>query len=68
MLRMTDAEIIVALGDSAKVADHLKVPQNTVSNWKARGIPWPKRIQVHGLARKLRVALPEGFLSTKRVS
>jgi len=65
---MTDAEIIVALGDSAEVATQLRVSQTAVSNWKLRGIAWPKRIAVRELARKRRVKLPDDFLSNKRPS
>lgn len=67
MAHMTDAQIIIALGDSAAVSAALGIPQNTVSNWKVRGISWPKRADVKELARKKRVSLPRDFLSNKRV-
>lgn len=63
---MTDAEIIEALGDSGKVADALGLKQNTVSNWKERGISWHKRAYVRELARKKRIALPSDFMLIKR--
>lgn len=62
---MTDADVIVALGDTAKLAEALGVAQNTTSNWKARGIPWAMRAQVKAVARRKRVSLPSDFLTVK---
>lgn len=63
---MTDEEVIVALGDSPKLAQLLGKPVSTVSNWKLRGISWPMRPHVRELARRRRLKLPEDFLTNKR--
>lgn len=62
---MKDAEIITALGGTAKVAEALGVALNTTSNWKGRGIPWQMRPKVKALARRKRLALPADFLTVK---
>lgn len=64
---MNDADIIVALGDTAGLAEALGVRTNSISNWKTRGIPWPVRAVVRDLARRKRVKLPDDFLTNKRV-
>lgn len=63
---MNDAEVIVALGDTAAVADLLGVAQNTVTNWKARGIAWRYRPQLKDYAKRKRISIPDDFLSTRR--
>lgn len=59
----THADLIVALGDTSTVATTLGLRDNRVSNWKQRGIAWRYRPRVAALARRKRVALPEGFLA-----
>ncbi len=63
---MYDADIIVALGDNAAVADALGLSRSTTANWKERGIPWKMRAKVKELARRKRVSLPADFLMEKR--
>jgi len=65
MLPMTDRDLIVALGDTAALAEALSVSPTSVSNWKGRGIPWPMRPVVKDLARRKRIKLPADFLTTK---
>lgn len=64
---MNDRDLIVALGDSAVLAERLGVTQPAVSNWKARGIPWQVRPDIKELARRKRIKLPSDFLTTKRL-
>ena len=59
---MTTAEIIVALGDTGEVAKALGIADNTVSNWKQRGIPWRWKPRVAILAKERKVMLPADFL------
>ncbi len=63
---MKDGEVIVAIGDSAEVAQQLGIGQSTVSNWKLRGISWRMRPKIKDLARRRRVKLPEDFLTVQR--
>lgn len=62
---MTDAEVIIALGDTAILADALGIKPQAVSNWKGRGIPWPTRPVIKDMARRKRIKLPADFLTTK---
>lgn len=60
---MTDAEIIVALGDTGAVAKELGLSDSRVSNWKTRGIPWRYRGTVSALAKRRRIAIPDNFMA-----
>lgn len=64
---MTDADVIIALGDTAAVAEMLGLAKQRTSNWKGRGIPWEMRPLVRDLARRKRVKLPANFLYQKRL-
>jgi hypothetical protein len=55
--------LIVALGDTGAVADELGLMDSRVSNWKQRGVAWRYRPKIAALAKRKRVALPEGFLA-----
>lgn len=57
------ASLIVALGDTAAVAEALGLRDNRISNWKQRGVPWRFRPKLAALAKRKRIALPEGFLA-----
>lgn len=57
------AELIRRLGGTAVVAQELRLEQNTVSNWLRRGVPWKHRYAVYQLARRRRIALPDGFMA-----
>jgi hypothetical protein len=59
---MSDAKIIEALGDTGVVAKALQLSDSRVSNWKSRGIAWRYRPAIAALAKRKRVALPDGFL------
>jgi hypothetical protein len=49
---MTPAQIIVALGDTAEVADALGVGLSVVSNMKVRGLPKSRLLAIYALARE----------------
>lgn len=59
---MTHADLVDQLGGSASLADHFTLDQSTVSCWRTRGVSRAYRPAVADLARKRKVALPEGFL------
>jgi hypothetical protein len=50
---MTSAEIIMALGNTGQVAKALGVSLAAVSNWKARGIPHSRGLDVAQMAWQL---------------
>jgi hypothetical protein len=56
MAGMTAAEIIIALGDTADVAAMLGDSLSTVSNWKLRGIPRSRQLDVLEVAHRKRMA------------
>lgn len=62
---MTDRDVIIALGDTAALAEALDASTTSISNWKGRGIPWQMRPLVKDLAKRKRVKLPADFLTTK---
>lgn len=49
---MNAAEIIEKLGDTAVVADELKLNLPVVSNWKLRGIPPSRWLDIRQLAER----------------
>ena len=59
---MTSEQIIDGLGGTGAVADRLRLSQNTVSNWKRRGIPWRYRPAIAAMASAASIDLPAGFL------
>jgi hypothetical protein len=56
---MKDAEVIEALGGTAKVARDLGVRAQLVSGWKKRGISAEQRPAVLALARSVRLSVDE---------
>ena len=65
---MTHTELIVALGDTSQLASALGLKDNQVSNWKQRGIAWPYRAVIADMAKRKKVALPDGFLDPREES
>lgn len=53
---------IEKLGDTGAVASITGQKDSTVSNWKARSIPWRFRPQLAEIAKQRGVDVPEGFL------
>lgn len=58
---MTHADLIDALGGPTTVGRLTGQKQNTVSNWKGRGVPWRWRAKLAAEARKNGVDVPEDF-------
>jgi len=52
---MTADEIIVALGDTAKVAARFDLRLPAVSNWKERGLPRSRLMDIHEFAVEQRL-------------
>lgn len=53
MRGMNAAEIIEALGDTAEVSAATGMSVQAVSNWKLRGIPPGRWLDIHQLAQRL---------------
>lgn len=68
--QMTDEQIILALGDSAALAERIgnNLTSRAVCHWKSRGIPWKWRHEVRKVAIKAKIKLPENFLYEKALS
>ncbi len=57
--------LIDQLGGYRAVASELGQNETTVSNWRARGVPWRWRPVVAQLAKRKKVVLPADFLQPK---
>lgn len=56
------ADLIDRLGGTASVANRLGVADNTVANWRERGISWRWRAQLSLIAGQEGVEVPPDFL------
>jgi transcriptional regulator with XRE-family HTH domain len=61
---MTDREAIEKAGVT-KVAKAMGVTQSMVSNWKKRGVPWPRRQAFAEAADGLGVVLDYAFVTER---
>lgn len=61
-----DGRHLVATLGTGVVAAALDEALNTVSNWRARGVPRAKRPAVAEVARQHGVDVPAGFLAGRR--
>jgi hypothetical protein len=65
MFGMEHAKFIDSLGGSNAVAAALRLSQNTVGNWKKRGVPWRYRPTLERMAERQGVAVPPDFIADK---
>lgn len=61
MKDQTATDFINLLGDTAKVAEMLRIEKNVVSNWKARGIPLVQLLNLVRIAKAKRKPIPEAY-------
>lgn len=64
----TDAELIEALGDTAKVAAAFEIHPNRVSDWKKRGIPADYKAGFGELADAQGIRLPRAWFGPEPVA
>ena len=60
---MSHSHLIDQLGGTGAVCKKLGVRPSQVANWRERGISWQWRPAIAELAKTLKVALPDDFLS-----
>jgi len=56
-------DLLNEIGRTCELARHFKVPSQTISKWKERGVPWRARHEIAMLAKEKEIELPEGFFT-----